>query len=127
MRYFILGLVALSTIGCANTYYYQGGKKQKLEPVEQTQRSTKTHDYYKTQNGSQVGVSDTMLVKFYNTANLNYYIQKYNLKIVEEIMPNLFKIQVKDKSLTINIANRLYEQSDIEYAHPNFLQKVQKR
>lgn len=127
MKYFLLGVVVLSTVGCANTYYYQGGKKQELEPVKKINRTTDTYDFYKTKSGAKVGVSDTMLVKFRNTANLEFYVKKYNLTILEELIPNLFEIQVANKSMTIDIANELYEQEDIEYAHPNFLQEVQKR
>lgn len=128
MKYIIVTLVALSTIGCANsTYYYQNGKKQKLEPIKQNARSIQTHDYYKTPNGTEVGVNDTILVKFYNTSNLFEYAKELNFNIIEEIAPKLFKIQVANRSLTTQVANTLYEKKDVEFAHPNFLRKVQNR
>lgn len=122
MRYLYLSLIMLSTYGCASsTYYYQGGEKQVLTPIENEQRSNQDVDYYETQDGLKVGVTNTLLVKFLDTKNLDSYLSEYNLEVEEELLTNLYKLKTKDRSLTIQIANALSQKDDIKYAHPNFI------
>ncbi len=126
MRYLYMGILLLATSGCASSnYYIHEGKKEPLTPVKE--RSNSDLDMYVTKNGKKVGVSDTLLVKFLNTNNLSYYIQKYNIVQSRQILPNLYEFKVQDKSLTIQTANDLSSQSDIKYAHPNFVKKRVKR
>lgn len=126
MKYIYLGLVALVTIGCAqSTYYIHEGKKETLTPIKE--RSTDSKDYYLTDRGVKVGVSDTLFVKFIDSKNYQLYKEKYNLTLVDEILPNLFLFKVTDKSLTLKIANELSEKNDIKYSHPNFSYKKIKR
>lgn len=124
MKYIFLGLSLIVSAGCANsTFYYQDGKKQTLTPVKSQTRSNPDVDYYKTSNNVKVGVTDTLLVKFIDTKNLSAYAKEYDFVVVKEVVKDLYLLKVKDKSLTIQTANKLYKKSDIKFAHPNFIKK----
>lgn len=124
MKYLYLCLVAIVTSGCANsTYYYQGGEKKSLTPIPTQERSNQNIDFYKTQDDEKVGVSDTLMVKFYSTRNLDYYIDMYDLQIVNKITQDIYVFRVKSKSLTIQTANSLSEKKDVKFAQPDFLRK----
>lgn len=128
MKYIFLGIIFMITSGCASSnYYYQNGEKKVITPLNNKQRSQNNMLFFKNKEGIELGVSDSILVKFLNTSNLDFYIQKYKLTLVKELSKNLYEFKVENKSLTLDIANKLYEQNDIKYAHPNFYKKRFKR
>ncbi len=128
MKYLYLSALMIASTGCANeSYYINEGKKEPLTFIQTKERSNSNLDMYKTKNGIKVGVSDSLLVKFYDTKNLELYIKKYNILHVKKVLPNLYEFKVMDKSLTLDVANELSVQKDVKYAHPNFVKKVRKR
>lgn len=129
MRYLCFGLLILATSSFADQglHYYQDGKAKSLTPVKNQTRSVGNMDYYKTDDNVTLGVSDTILVWFKDSSNLNAYASEYNFAVLEEVVDNLFLIKVVDKKLTIPTANALYEKDDVKYAHPNFTKKVNLR
>lgn len=126
MKFIYLSMAVLVTVGCAkSTYYIHEGKKQTLTPFKE--RDVSNQDFYTTEDGVKVGVGDTLLVKFLDTKNLTQYQKDYDLEIVEEILPNLYKFRVKDKNVTLDTANGLSSKDDVKYAHPNFTKSKVKR
>lgn len=121
--HFLLIFFVLFTVGCASsTYYYKNGKKSNLIPIEKRSLNTNT-DFYKTKDGLEVGVNNSLLVKFKNTNNLSFYLKEYDLSVLKQLSKNLYLLKTSNKSKTIEISNLLYQKNDIEYAHPNFVKK----
>lgn len=102
----------------SDTYFYSNGKKQELQPIQNTNKSLRSHnldryDFYINANGEKVGIDDTPLVKLYDRNNIDLYVKESDFVIAEEVWRDIFLLKVKDKSLTIKTANELYNKPDI--------------
>ncbi len=123
----IISLLLTQFINAADNYFYRDGKAALLTPLNSTMRSLQNIDYYQNERGVILGVKDTLLFKLQDDKNLQNYLNEFNLSIVKSLDKNLYLLKTIDKSLTINIANRLSEKEDVKYAHPNFIKKRVKR
>lgn len=111
---------------CSDLYFYQNGEKVPLAPnsiKSKSLNSDNTYDIYSTPTGKIVGINDTLLVKFYDTDNLDSYISEFDLEIVKKFTPTIYEFRVPSKDLTVSVANALYEKDDVKFAHPNFLKQ----
>lgn len=108
-------------------YYYKNSKKVQLEKVTSISRTQSVVDYYKNDMGILLGVSDKIILKLKLHDNLDNYIKLYDLHIEKVISENLYLLTVKDKSLTLEIANSLNEKEDVVYAQPDFIKKSLRR
>jgi hypothetical protein len=109
---------------CASDmYYYKNNQRATLTPETSISRSSSIIDYYKTDSGVTVGVTDKIIVKFNSDADIKKYLNEFNLTIEKKLGKNLFLLKAENKRLTIDISNRLSEKDDIEYAHPDFIKK----
>lgn len=128
MKNIIIIFILLLQVGCASDkYYYNYNQKENLTPNTSILRNNSAVDYYQNDKGVVLGVSNKLIVKFKDTLNLTHYLNEFNLTIGKELGKNLFILKVLDKSLTIDISNRLSEMDDIEYAHPDFSKKIMSR
>ncbi len=128
MNFLTIIFVLFVQFGCADDhYYYNNHEKITLTPQVSLSRSNSNIDYYDTQNGITVGVSDNIIVKINPDANVTIYLDEFNLTIEKELDENLYLLKAQNKNLTIDIANRLSEKSDIHYAHPDFMKKTVSR
>jgi len=120
----------LFSIVGAQDFYYKNKTKVFLTPVDEnttlsrsSQRNTDIL-YYTTPTQKLVGVKNEIIVQ---TKHLESTLQNYGLTLVRELAKDIYLVCVDQKSKTLDLANKLYEDPDIEYAHPNFYKKVQKR
>ena len=131
----ILLISIFITLNGSDLYYYQGGKKVFLSPVTKTTsiiRSTNSStentninfNYFKTSNNIVLGVNNQIIIK---TTKIDEVLEKYNLQLKKKLFSNVYLIELEDKDLTLDIANLLYQDSDISYAHPNFTKQINKR
>jgi len=110
-------------------YYYENNKKVALIRAKPNNQSSSLVliDYYESDKGNLLGVSNQLIVKVSVDNDLPLYINDFNLIVIKEMSKNLYLLEVTDKSLTIETANRLNEKQDIEYSHPNFIKKSMRR
>ncbi len=129
MKKIFLLLISIFYLGCASEkYFYNGDKKIFISPIDKISRNVGNIDYYKVRsNGTQIGISNKILVKFVNETNLDRYISDFNLILKKNMGNRLYLFEVKNKSLTIDTANSLHKKSDVKFAEPDFIQKVIKR
>ncbi len=121
-------LVFISFSIASDLYYYENGKKVYLTlSPDKTRAVDKSIQFYTTSTGQTVGVSDTILIKTKNNIDKAYLVNKYNIKFERELPNSSYLIRVDNISNTIDIANQLYNESNIIYAHPNFLRKKTNR
>jgi hypothetical protein len=128
----LLGLLFIFS-SANNTFFYQNGKKiyitQLKENIVNTRAITKPKNikYFLTQNSTKIGIEDTILISTYKNTNLTLLLNIYDLFLVKKLSNNIYLVKVKDISLTLDTANKLYEDSSVKYAHPNFIREIKRR
>lgn len=127
MKRLFLLLFLYQSLMASDNYYYKNNEKVTLSPKNSILRSDALIDYYDTDKGITFGVTDKIIVKAKNCTDVEKYLNDFNLTIEKELGTGLYLLKVTDKSLTIDISNRLSEKDDIEYAHPDFIKKRVRR
>jgi len=128
MKNITIIFIVLIQLGCANdSYYYKNNKKVTLTPNTSMLRSSLSLDYYQNDKGIILGVSDKLIVKLKDSSSLEKYLSEFNLTLEKTLSKNLYLLKTQNKSLTINISNRLNEKEDVKYAHPDFIKKRMRR
>lgn len=129
MRYVLVILLFFTTSLVADdAFYYQNGKKISLDFVMMpTSRTNNGMRFYKNEYGTLLGISKRLIVKFKTKVHLDDYLKKYNLHLVKTLGQNLYLLQTQDVTSTINISNKLTQQDDVKYAHPDFTKKRRRR
>lgn len=127
MKYLIIILILLQYLFANDSYYYQYHNKKSLTKLTTLSRDNSRLDYYQTERGIIVGVSDKLILKLKKSDNIKKYLSDFNLTMVKILNKNMYLVKVKNKTLTIDISNRLSEKESVEYAHPDFVQKRVKR
>lgn len=108
----------------AEEYYYKNKTKMILIPEVGLSKNSSGIKYFKNQSGVLIGVTDKIIVKFFNDNNLQYYINDLNLTIERKIFKNLYLLKVKDINKTLEVTNSLSLKKDIIYAHPDFIKSI---
>lgn len=108
-----------------DAYYYKNNQRVTITkiPTVGSYRSTPTIDYYKSEKGVTIGVTDKIIVKIASESDIKKYLNTFNLTIEKELGKNLYLLKAQNKGLTLDISNRLSEKEDVEYAHPDFIKK----
>jgi len=125
-----LFFIILSLYAAEGSFYYENGKKISLKPVSSPLRTLNEKsgiDYYQTQRGIVVGVSDKLLVKLQDKSQLQALLKEFNLVMLKAYNNNIFLLQTPSKNKTITIANELHQKENVLFAHPDFLKQSMKR
>ncbi|QOY51971.1 S8 family serine peptidase [Candidatus Sulfurimonas baltica] len=124
MKKSLLIIISILQLACASdSYYYHNNQKVYLIPYNISLRSSSNIDYYQNEKGVVLGITDKLIVKLKNDISINNLLSKFNISIEKNLDKNLYLLKTTDKSLTIDISNRLTEKEYVEYAHPNFIKK----
>ena len=123
MKIFLLFILLVQIALADNAYYYKNNKQTALTILW----SDSNTDYYENENGTVLGVRNKIIIKLKNSDNLEKYINEFKLNLEKTLGENLYLLSVKNKNLTIGISNSLNEKEDVEYSHPNFIQKMMRR
>jgi len=110
----------------ADSYIYQNG--QRVELVELKDKRSATIRYFKnSQTKREVGVSQNLLISFKDGVDEKAILNQYNLVKIEDL--NSFTTLAKANSIdeAIEICNALVEADLVNFAHPDFLKKIEKR
>jgi len=127
MKNLLLFLLFVTSLYSQEYYYYENGKKVQLEKRITISRNNSSVDYYQNNTGILLGVSDKIILKLKLHDNLEKYLKLYDLNIIKKMSENLYLVNVKDKSLTLEIANSLSQKEDVLYAQPDFIKKNLRR
>ena len=122
MRQLFFLLIFLQLVA-DNNYYYRNTQQVFLQSLPYPLETNASIDYYNTKNMLVVGVTNKLIIKIKDKKSLENYLNEFNLKIVKSLTKNLYLLQTKDKSLTLDISNKLSQKEDVEYAHPDFIKK----
>ena len=127
----IIFLTILCFANASDDFYYQNNKKVFLTPIETGQKFQKTDsnqtkkiNYYKTDKGHTVGISKELIVKVEKEKALDSLIEKYQLIFKKKLAQKLYLVEVNSTEKTLDICNKLYQENNVSYAHPNFIKRV---
>ena len=108
-------------------FYFKENKKVYLYPYNNSLEGSSYIDYYQNEKGLILGVTDKILVKFKNENNIGEYLHEFDLFAHKIINSKTYLVQTKNKSLTLDISNKLNEKDDVVFAQPDFIKKILKR
>ena len=123
MKIIIILTILIYNVLAEDNYFYQNNKKVFVKPVEVFERTLNQNKIYKTAD-STLGVSKDILLKF-KVLDLSIF-DKYGVKVKKNLGHNVYLVYVANGSV-FDVANRLYNDSKIEYAHPDFIKSVKQR
>jgi len=128
MKKFILITSIIGTIYAQESFFYSlDSKKEILTPVQNISRDIPNVRYFKTKDDVILGVSNKIIVKTKQGFDITKLEQKYSFKTLKKISKDMYLIEVKDNSLTLDTANSIDENDEIEFAHPDFIRKTLRR
>lgn len=129
---FIFCISLISLLNAEDNYYYQNGKKIYIKPssVFQTfslnnETLVNTKSYVQIENNTSIQITNQILLQTNN--GISTIIEKYPIKLLKTITPNIYLVEVDTNQSVLSIANRLYEDKNILFAHPNTIKKIENR
>jgi hypothetical protein len=126
-KHFLILFILLQYSYSSDIFYYNYGKKEYLYSYENLSSDNSNIDYYQNQKGLVVGINNRLLVKFKNNDQIGEILEGFNLLVERQLGKTLFILKVPSKNVTIDIANQLNQNINIEYAQPDFIKKRFKR
>jgi len=125
MRNIIMFLIVFTQYGyTSDTYYYKNNKKVTITPDISISRSSSNIDYYQNNQGVVLGVTDKLIVKLKDNEKLEQILNEFNLTLIKILSKNIYLLKTTNRTLTIDISNRLNETGYVKYAHPDFIKKM---
>lgn len=129
MRFILIPLYLVSFL-LANEYYYSFGKKINLTKSYELRATNNSNTvYYVKENGSKVGVSNEIIVKCKEDINCKQLLSSQNFANISKLTSSLFLIKLNeiDKNNIFEISRDLSVNTDIKFAHPNFIKNKKRR
>lgn len=126
-RAVILSLFALTVMGCASDFYYEKGQKVDVTQLKEQRDSKDSVTYYKTSTGHKVGVTNEILVQCKADVNCTDVLAKYETLSVSNLSETIFLVSVDQEKNVFEVSRTLYDDRDIEMAHPNFVKAKERR
>lgn len=128
LKYAFWMLLFLLGTGCASdTYYLQDGEKRYLTPLEPGFEGEAGTDYYRTERGGVVGVTDRLLLSLEPGTTLDTYLERYGLMLLKELGGGLYLLQTPSRAQTIPLANALSAEPGVAFAQPDFEKRAVRR
>lgn len=125
-------LFTLSIASVAADFYYENGQKVEVTKLYEKRSleqnsSIKNVTYYKTSKGHKIGVLNEILVQCKIGVNCKELLKKYDVSLVTTLSDTIFLVNIaKDKNV-FEVSQELYEDNDVELAHPNFIKEKKRR
>ena len=124
----IILIVLIIAFGYSDEYYFDNGKKVYLKEINSNiNRSHNANNkketsikYYTTKSGAVLGVNNDIIVKCKKNRNCKQELLKYDVERVEEISKDYYLLSLHDNIQIFSISRKLYQESYIELAHPDF-------
>ena len=121
---FLITIALTQLTFASDNYYYQNSKKihltQVIAPSNDLLKNNLNLDYYQNENNITLGVGDKIIVKIKEGVVIENLLTQFNLSFEKKLAKNLYLVKVANKNVAIDIANRLSEHLEVEYAQPDF-------
>ena len=117
----ILFLLFLAAAMLGDDFYYRNNMKVALSPLAQNRALDESGiRYYRDGTGRTLGVDANLLFKIENGADADAILADYNLTLVKNLGYGLYVAKGEGSDQTLAIANRLYQDDRVRFAHPDF-------
>jgi len=106
----------------------QNHQKIYLNKIQKQSRSNEI--YYHTSNGNELILKrPELLVAFKSSSflDLDIYKKKYNIQKIKKIDSLRYIISVDSEESLFQLLEKLNQETNVIYATPNFIQKLQRR
>jgi subtilisin family serine protease len=123
MNKFLIVLIFSISSLISGDFYYTNGKKVFIKKSKS--RSAK-HTYIGANNTS-LKANGNIIINFKDISIKDKIKNKYNLKEIKHLYDNIYLFNTKNIEQTLNIANKIYENENVIFSHPNFKIKIKKR
>ncbi len=119
----LIVLLLLASLVYANDFYYEYG--QKVEVSQSTnKRSNDTVKYYQKQNGTVMGIKkDEILTQCKAGVDCAKVLAKYDFASISKLSTTIFLVKLTPTQDVFNYSQILHNDSDIAFAHPNFVKE----
>jgi hypothetical protein len=77
--------------------------------------------------GNLTGITTQIILKISDESQIGLYAMEFNLSIEKKLTSTLYLVKVADKSLTLEVADKLSRKEGVVYAHPDFIKRREKR
>ncbi len=115
--------IFIQNISADDDFYFRYGKKISLTPVNSISREISDVKFFKNERGVLLGVTNKIIVKLNSDDYLDKILKDYNLTLLKKLGKNLYLLSTTKSDATLHIANELYKNQNIKYAHPDFIKK----
>ncbi len=132
----LLIFLLISSVFSQELFYYSGGHKQPLIAkfsryevknfIPKNAKNIKAI-YYRTQNNDLVGISNRIIVGLKDESLKETLLNRYHLKMIEELGNNIYVFQTPDRMKTLDISNEIYKIKGVDFSHPDFIKQKRKR
>jgi len=124
----LIALLLLASLLYANDFYYEYGQKVELTPATQKRSTNSSIEYYQKSNGNTVGIKkDEILVKCYQGVDCSKVLAKYGFASISSLSTTIYLVKLTSSQEIFNYSQTLYHDSDIAFAHPNFVKERKRR
>ncbi|SFV50616.1 hypothetical protein MNB_SV-6-1816 [hydrothermal vent metagenome] len=110
----------------AGDFYYEYGKKVMITKSYES-RDSSGIKYYENSLGKKIGVKDEIIIKCVEGKSCQDALKRYNIISVSRLSPTMLLVKVPKDENIFTLSQKLYEDSSIEFAHPNFIKKRTRR
>ncbi len=111
----------------ASEFYYAHDKKMKVTELKEKRYTADGIRYFQTAQGKKIGVTDEIIVQCKESVNCFELLKDQGFSSISKLSSTLFLVKVAKDENIFTISQKLYEQSEIILAHPNFIKQRQRR
>lgn len=114
--------------GESSFYYKKDGTRSTLRPVTLFRSLTTDPDiaYYVNEKGHTVGVGNQIIIECKSVSVCQRLIKKYRLS-ASPLNKTMFLVTLEDANSTLPMAQKLFLESGVTLAQPNFIRKRNRR
>lgn len=127
MKYLIILLLSL-TFSYANKFYYENDKKVEVQDNgTKTKSINQTYDdvqEYTTTEGKKIKFRNEILVQCQTNSYCEDDFEELNLINYKKINETMYLIKLDNTQDIFFYCQKLYEQTDIKSAQPNYIRKL---
>ncbi len=117
-------LMMTAILANAESSFYERGELTQLEKITSSRSADNSGiEYYKTQNGQKVGITDEILVKCKSGIDCNALLAKFNLTDISNVTETILLVKIKEYDDIFSVCRELFESEKVEFAHPNFIKQ----
>ncbi len=127
MKFLIVSCISLLNLLANSYFYYHKGEKIVVTPSFQEATRSADTMHFTREDGKNITVSQRVIAKLREASAPQKIEKKYGVIFLEKLTPTLFLFQTDSPTQALELSKDLVEHKEAEFAHPDFIQKIQRR